>query len=70
MAYFKDLKCKTCKKNFAIVNIMGYAYKIKSKSDGLTKYFCSWICLQKYKKLHNLFGKLKYTEVDKWGNYK
>lgn len=58
--YFRDLKCKQCKKDFAVMNIVEYAYKIKSKTDGSIKYFCSWKCLLRYKKDHNIVSKLKY----------
>lgn len=59
MEYFRDLKCKTCKKEFAVINIVDYAYKLKSKTDNTLKYFCSWKCLQQYKKDHNIKNKLK-----------
>lgn len=58
MAYFRDVKCKSCKKEFSIINPREYAYKLIGK-DNKTKYFCSWSCLGEYKKTHNIVKKLK-----------
>ena len=70
MSYFRDVKCKECKKNFAIINPRYYVYKLVTNDSPFTKYFCSWTCLLKYKKTHNLMPKLKFTKEDKWGNIK
>lgn len=70
MAYFTDKKCKQCKNIFTITNPSGYAFKLKTKDSANKKYFCSWTCLLKYKKAHNLMPKLKFTKEDKWGNIK
>ena len=59
MAYFTDKKCKECKNMFTMTNPSDYVFKLKTKDSANMKYFCSWKCLQQYKKDHNIKNKLK-----------
>ena len=70
MGYFIELECKNCNKKFITTCRSRYAYKIEMRSKGVFSYFCSWKCLTTYRREHNLFPKLKYTKIDKWGNIK
>ena len=54
--YFEDWfhTCPVCNKSFAVRDCQTYAYKIVNyKTKGFKSYyFCSWSCIQKYRKDH------------------
>lgn len=43
-------KCKNCNKTF--YRNVEHAYKIEGKTNKQMLYFCSWHCLQEYRKTH------------------
>lgn len=56
----KDIVCRSCKKEFFVLNRDGYTYKIKHKSNKAI-YFCSYTCWIKYK---------RYIESKQRGGFK
>lgn len=53
------LTCKCCSEKFLVFNPSIWVYKIRRqyKKSDQTCYFCSWKCLQEYRRKHNLFKK-------------
>lgn len=45
---FRGKRCGCCEKVFSRIDWVSYAYKIHTA--GNTVYFCSWTCLQKYRR--------------------